>query len=119
MKIVIPTDGRQGLGEKIAKHFGRCNTYTFVDENGKILEIIDNTSRHMKGAGLPPELIKKHGVDILLCHELGPRALTLCKELGIEIYCDVAQTVGGIFEKWKNDKLKKATAEDVCEEHKK
>jgi predicted Fe-Mo cluster-binding NifX family protein len=81
MKIVIPTDDKKGLGDKIAEHFGRCNTYTFLDENGKVLEIIDNTSEHMGGVGLPPELMKKHNANILLCRGLGPRALNLCREI--------------------------------------
>jgi predicted Fe-Mo cluster-binding NifX family protein len=119
MKIVVPTDGRGGLSEKVAEHFGRCLTYTFLDENGKILEIIDNTSEHMGGQGLPPELMKKHEANVLLCHDLGPRALNLCTELGIEIYCSQAETVREIFKEWKDNKLKKASSQDVCEEHKK
>ncbi len=119
MKIVIPTDGRQGLGEKVADHFGRCHTYTFLDGNGKLLEIIKNTSEHMGGKDLPPELMKEHGADVLLCHDLGPRALNLCAEFGIEVYCGQAQTVGDFFALWKNNKLKKASLKDVCAEHKK
>ncbi len=118
MKIVIPTDKKNGLDNKVAQHFGRCNTYTFLDKNGKVLEIIDNTSEHMGGQGLPPELMKKNGANVLLCKDLGPRALDLCGEFGIEIYCGEANTVVEIFEKWKNNKLKKASFEDVCEQHK-
>jgi predicted Fe-Mo cluster-binding NifX family protein len=118
MKIVIPTDGKEGLDDKIAEHFGRCNTYTFLDENGKILEIIDNTSEHMGGVGLPPELMKKHSANVLLCRGLGPRALNLCREFNIEVYVQPAETVKEIFEMWKNNKLQKASSEDVCEEHK-
>jgi predicted Fe-Mo cluster-binding NifX family protein len=118
MKIVIPTEGKIGLGDKIAEHFGRCNTYTFLDENGKVLEIIDNTSEHMGGQGLPPELMKKHGANVLLCRDLGPRALNLCEEFGIEVYTALAETAGDIFEMWRDGKLKKAGAGDVCEQHK-
>ena len=118
MKIVIPTNNKKGLNDKIADHFGRCLTYTFIDEKGNLLEVIGNTSEHMGGVGLPPELMKKHGADILLCKDLGPRALNLCQELGIEVYVCQAETVKEIFEMWKNNKIKKAGAEDVCEEHK-
>jgi len=118
MKIVIPTNNKKGLNDKIADHFGRCLTYTFIDEKGNLLEVIGNTSEHMGGVGLPPELMKKHGADILLCKDLGPRALNLCRELGIEVYVCQAKTVKEIFEMWKNNKIKKAGAEDVCEEHK-
>ncbi len=117
MKIVIPTEDKKGLVGVVAEHFGRCNTYTFLDEGGKILEIINNTSEHMGGLGLPPELMKKHGANILLCRGLGPRALELCKQLGIDVYVCQAKTVKEIFEIWRSKRIKKANFEDVCEEH--
>ena len=118
MKIVIPTDNPKGLNADVAEHFGRCNAYTFIDENGKIIEIIKNTSEHMGGSGLPPELMKKHGAEILLCKGLGPRALDLCKQFGIDVYVYQTKTVKEIFNLWKNKKIKKASSDDVCEEHK-
>ncbi|MCK4591833.1 NifB/NifX family molybdenum-iron cluster-binding protein [Candidatus Parcubacteria bacterium] len=118
MKIAIPTNGRKGLSDAVAEHFGRCNTYTFLDEDGNIIEIIANTSEHMGGTGLPPEFMKKHGANILLCKELGIRALNLCKQLEIDVYVYQTETVKEIFEMWKNNKIKKANLNDVCEEHK-
>ena len=118
-KIVIPTNDEKGLKSKLAEHFGRCNTYTFLDENGKVIEIIKNTSEHMGGSGLPPELMKKHGANVLLCKDLGPRALNLCWELSIEVYVHPAESVKEIFDLWKNNKLKKAGSNVVCEEHRK
>ena len=118
MKIVIPTDNKKGMEDSVALHFGRCRTYTFLDENGKVLEIVDNTSEHMGGKGLPPEIMKKHGADILLCRDLGPRALQLCSEFGIKVYTCNAETVKEIFRLWQKKKLKKAGENDVCESHK-
>lgn len=114
---MIPTEGKKGLEDNIAEHFGRCNTYTFIDEKGKVIEIIGNTSEHMGGIELPPKLMKKHGADVLLCRGLGPRALNLCKQLKIDVYVYQSETVKEIFDLWKNKKLKKANFEDVCEEH--
>jgi len=121
MKIIIPTDDKKGLDGKIAKHFGRCLTYTFLNEKGKVTEIIDNTSEHMGGAGLPPELMKKHGADILLCQDLGLRAIALCQKLKIKVYYikkEQANTVKEAFQLWQKNKLKKASAEDACQKHK-
>lgn len=119
MKIVIPTDNKKGLKDTVADHFGRCLTYTFLNEKGEVIEIINNTSEHnMGGEGLPPELMKKYGADILLCKDLGPRALDLCNQLGIDVYVNKAETVKEIFEMWKSNKIKKAGIEDICEEHK-
>ena len=118
MRIVIPTNNKKGLNDEVAQHFGRCKTYTFLDEEGEVLEIVDNTSEHMGGVGLPPELMKKYDANILLCKDLGPRALNLSGELGIEVYTSQAETVENIFKAWKNNKLKKAGVEDACEQHK-
>ena len=118
MKIVIPTDGKKGLDDQIAEHFGRCLTYTFLNEKGEVVEIIDNTSEHMGGIGLPPELMKKYGADILLCKGLGSRAIDLCQEVGIDVYVHQSETVKDIFELWLDNKLKKAGTEDACEQHK-
>ena len=114
MKIVIPTDDKKGLDSAVAEHFGRCNTYTFLDENGDVVEIIDNISEHAGGTGLPPELMKKHGADILLCKGLGLKALNLCGQFGIDVYVCPLETVKEIFEMWKNNKIKKADTGDVC-----
>jgi len=115
MKIVIPTNNKKGLKDEIADHFGRCKTYTFLNEKGEVLEIIENTSEHNGGQGLPPELMKKHGADILLCKGLGSRALNLCKEFNIDVFVYQAKTVKDIFELWKNNKLKPADNEDACQ----
>jgi predicted Fe-Mo cluster-binding NifX family protein len=117
MKIVVPTNGRKGREDTVAEHFGRCKTYTFLDGKGEVIEIIENTSEHMGGVGLPPELMKNHGADVLLCQGLGPRALDLCRQLEITVYVCRTKTVREIFDLWKNRKLKQAELLDVCEEH--
>ena len=115
MILVIPTNDRKGLESEVAEHFGRCKTYTFLDESEKLIKIVDNTSEHMGGVGLPPELMKKHGADILLCKGLGTRALNLCKQLGIEVYIGNAETVKDVFNLWKGNKIKKAELGDACQ----
>lgn len=117
MRIAVPTDGEGGLNCLVAVHFGRCPTYTFLDGDGSLVEVVANTSEHMGGSGMPPELLKKHGADALLCRDLGPRALAMCGELGIGVYLCGAETVKGMFEAWKRGKAKKAGSGDVCGEH--
>lgn len=118
MKIVIPTNDKNGLEALIAEHFGRCFTYTFLNERGEIIKIINNTSEHMGGLGSPPELMKKHKADVLLCRDIGPKAINLCKELKIDVYVCSANMVKDIFKLWQNNKIKKAGTEDACKQHK-
>lgn len=118
MKIVIPTNDVRGLDDVVADHFGRCQTYTFLDEKGEVMEIIKNTSEHMGGTSLPPELMKQHGATVLLCKDLGPKALDLCNQLNILVYIHRAETVGEIYKLWKGKKLSMASTQDVCQQHK-
>ncbi len=119
MKIAIPIDNKKGMNSLLAEHFGRCPNYIFLDENGNIIEIVENISRHMGGQGLPPELIKKQGAEILLCKGIGPNAIDLFKRYDIDVYVFHVKTVQEAFDLWKNKKTKKADIEDACEEHKK
>jgi predicted Fe-Mo cluster-binding NifX family protein len=115
IKIVIPTNDKNGLESLVAEHFGRCQTYTFLNEKGEILEIISNTSEHGGGHGLPPELMKKNQVNILLCKGLGLKALNLCQDLGIEVFISQAKKVKDIFQLWKDQKLKSAQLNEACQ----
>ncbi|OYT56873.1 MAG: dinitrogenase iron-molybdenum cofactor biosynthesis protein [Candidatus Aenigmatarchaeota archaeon] len=118
MRIAIPINEDKGLNSDVAYHFGRCQSYLVLDENGKVVETLDNESAHMGGTGLPPEFLKKHDIDILLCQGIGPNAVELCQRLGIAVYTSQAKTVKEIFDLWKSGKLEKATREDSCNEHK-
>ena len=117
MRIAIPTDGRKGMDDTVSQHFGRCLTYTFLDEEGELLEIIENSGEHRGGTVKPPHLLKEHEADVLLCRGLGPRAIRLFDGFGIEVYVCQAQTVKEIFHLWKEKKLSPASENDACREH--
>jgi predicted Fe-Mo cluster-binding NifX family protein len=117
MKIAIPTNGQKGLEEFVAEHFGRCQTYTILNETGHLLAIINNTSSHMGGKGLPPELLKENHINILLCRGIGSKALLLCKKFSIDTYVVPGSTVKELYHKWKSESSLKATLNDTCKEH--
>jgi len=110
MRIVIPTND----GFNVAEHFGRCKKYVLLDDSGKVLEEFDNSTEHMGGSGLPPELMKAHGADVLLCKALGLRALKLCESLGIKVFTSEGSSIKELFNLWKKGEL---TSADACEEH--
>ena len=113
MKIAIPTEDKKGLDDRVAEHFGRCKTFTFLDEEGRVVEIIDNVSSHTFGSKLPRERRIGKVVNVVLCKALGQRAFNLCKKLGIEVYVGKAETVREMFNLWKSGKLDK-NFRNVC-----
>ncbi len=117
MRIAIPTDSEKGIDDTVCQHFGRCRTFTFIDEEGTVLEIIENKSEHFGGIGKPPTLLKEHKADILLCRGLGPRAVQMFEGFGIKVYVCQAETVKDMLQLWKEDKATPASAENACKEH--
>ena len=116
MKIAFPTNGKD-LEAEMFLHFGRCNNYLIYDTENKSFEIIKNTSEHMGGKGLPPELIKKNGANIMIVADLGKRALQLFSKLDIEVYCKAEGEIQDVLDKFHQGKLEKANKDIICQVH--
>ncbi|MGM0440603.1 MAG: NifB/NifX family molybdenum-iron cluster-binding protein [Chlamydiota bacterium] len=116
MKVAVPSEGRKGLEEKVAEHFGRCAAYTILDGEGEVLDIIDNISSHQGGSGLPPELLKSHNVDHLLCRGIGTKALQMCQNFGIKVYVADSSNVEELVKNWLDHQLPLASLNDTCKE---
>lgn len=118
MKIAVPTLGKKGLDEEVSQHFGRASTYTIVNTEANDVKVIDNTSEHMGGQGYPPDIMQKEGVEVMLCSGLGPKAITMFENFGIEVFVGVSGNVKDAIAMWKEGKLHKATDANACREHK-
>ena len=117
MKIGIPSMGEGGLEDQLSQHFGRAPTYTIFDTETKEVDVIQNTSDHMGGVGVPPELLSKAGVDIMLCSGLGGKAVRLFEGFGISVFVNAQGTVRDAISAWESGELAEATQEGSCQEH--
>lgn len=114
MKIAIPTDDKN----LVANHFGRCLVYLCFDENGNELDEIKNTSEHMGGVGMPPDLLKQNNVDVLLCKDLGPNAINMCKKNCIKVYkMPEAEQIKDLYQLWQSGQLTEVSDDQGCESH--
>jgi len=52
-KICVPTAGRGGREDAVGEHFGRVPSYTIFDTETQQVNVVDNTSEHAGGSGLP------------------------------------------------------------------
>ena len=119
MRVAFPTYGDRGLEDEICSHFGRAPTFTIVDlEAGNVrVRVIPNTSEHMGGIGLPPELLAKEGVSVLVCSNLGPRAVQMFQSFGIKVYIGAFGKVKDALEAWQKGLLQEASEFTACPEH--
>ena len=116
-KVCVPTATHGGLDDLVGEHFGRVPTYTIYDSDTGTVEIVDNTSEHAGGSGLPGEILSGLGIDVLLCSGLGRRAVGILTGNGIEVCVGVSGTAGEAIEAWKKGNLSKASEGDACEKH--
>lgn len=117
MRVGIPTMGDSGLEESVSGHFGRAPTFTIIDTESEEVEVQPNTSEHAGGSGKPPTIMEENDVEVMLCSNLGPRAINMFEQLGIEVYIGAQGTVEETLERWENDQLEEATRKEACEEH--
>jgi len=117
MKVCIPTTGEGGIDDLIGQHFGRVPSYTVVDLDTNEVNVIPNTSEHMGGVGLPPESISKTGTHIMLCSGLGPKAVHMFEQYGIDVFVGAQGTVSDVIKAWQQGELTEATDENACKEH--
>ena len=117
MLVSIPVMDRSGLASPVGAHFGKVPSYAIFDtENGQ-LNFLENTSEHLGGVGMPPELLSKAGVNIVLCSGLGPKAVDMLTSLGIQVHVGAKGTVKDTIDAWKAGKLPKANMDNACKEH--
>ncbi len=116
-RLCIPTEGSGGPDARVGEHFGRVPTFTLVDSETGAIEVLDNTSEHMGGAGLPAELLARAGVDVVLCSGLGRRAIHLLSDAGVSVCTGMTGTVAEVVAAWKGGDLPKAGESDACTRH--
>lgn len=116
-RICIPTEGRGGLNDCVGEHFGRVPTYTIFNTETQAVEVIDNTSEHAGGSGLPADILADLGIDVLLCKGAGRRALDILSGKGIEVCVGVEGTAEQAVNTWISGALAGATGDDACQQH--
>lgn len=116
-QLCIPTEGGGGLDARVGEHFGRVPTFTLVDSDTNAVEILENTSEHMGGVGLPGDLLARAGVDVVLCSGLGRRAIRLLSDAGVSVCTGMTGTVAEVVAAWREGNLAEAGESDACTRH--
>ncbi len=108
-KIAIATENSQ-----VSAHFGRCQSYTIFDVEGKEItgkNVVD-TPGHQPGM-LPPFLNEK-GVNYVVAGGMGPRAQNLFKGMNIEPIIGVSGKVEDVIRDFLNGTLERG--DSLCDQ---
>lgn len=114
MRVTVPTTGYDGLGEEVNDHIGNAPTWTIVDTETREVRVVENTSNHRGGVGMPPEVIARAGTDVVLCWTLGQRAIDLFRGFGIKVHVGAEGTVAEAIGAWEAGLLPEADEHTDC-----
>lgn len=116
--ICIPSVDDRGLDSVISGHFGKTPYFTLLKtENNEIknVNIVKSRGKHSGGSKTPAEIIIDSNADVLICGNLGPKAVLMLRNNGINIFSGASGTVKDAYDMWKSGKLA-LTYESSCNE---
>lgn len=116
-KYALPIENNLQMRSIIANHFGHAPAFAVVNDDKELIKIIYNTSVHFGGKIQSPELLKNQKIDVLLCKALGPNAIKLFEQFGIQVFIGAKKSVSKTIDLFHSGKLTMATNENACKAH--
>lgn len=109
MIICLTTQGRD-LSASMDPSFGRTRFFVFIDEEGVVLDIVENEpSAH--GAGVQAaQIVADHKAQVLITAHVGPNAYDGLAAAGVEIYTGAAGTAREALEAYRAGELQHTVA---------
>jgi len=106
--ICVPTLDEGGLLSEVSIHFGKSPYFTLIElEKGEIKEInvTKSTGRHRSGSKTPAEIIIGSRANVLICGNLGPKAISMLRNSEIEVFSGASGKVKDVIKEWKRGML--------------
>lgn len=107
--VAVATDGDQ-----VAVHFGRCQLYTLAEVNEgavKQQEVLTNPGHT---PGFLPNYLAEHGVQCIIAGGMGPRAIGLFNEKGIDVMIGVQGSVAEVLRSYAEGTLTSDPSVSLC-----
>jgi len=107
--ICLTTQGRD-LESQMDPSFGRSRYFVFIDEDERVLEVIENQPA-AHGAGVQAaQIVSEHGAGVLITASVGPNAYGGLQAAGIKIYTGAKGTARDALAAYRDGTLIHTTA---------
>lgn len=116
-RIAIAVMDDLGLEGEVSMHFGRCPHYTFVEvEGGEVSSsrVVQNPYYEAHVPGAVPTFIQEQGADVMIAGGMGPRAIGMFEEFGIEVVTGGVGSTQNVLNAYLSGEL---TGTQPCAEH--
>ena len=108
MKIAVPVSEKNEAAI-MAKRFGRASYYLIYNDQNDEIVFEENPAVNARGgAGIQAvEFLISKGINTVIVPEVGPNAERVLRTADIDIFQGLDLSSKELFEKWKNNELKK------------
>lgn len=103
VRIAVASDDNRGLEGAVSAHFGRCPAYTMAEVHGDEIvshQVVANPHFEQHVPGAVPEFLAGIGANVVLAGGMGPRAISMFQNLGIEVATGVSGSVADALSAW-------------------
>jgi predicted Fe-Mo cluster-binding NifX family protein len=100
-RIAIASEDDRGLDGQVSQHFGRCPFYTVVDvSDGAVGAVRVTANPHYEAhrPGVVPHFVQGLGAHVIVAGGMGPRAIALFNDFGIEVATGAIGRTGAVLE---------------------
>jgi len=110
MRIAVSSEGK-GLESQVSKVFARSPYFLIAEAKDQKIgktEVVENKGLdQMRGAGITvAKLMAEKDVEVVVTGNVGPRALEILRQFGIEVYLGEGK-IEGVLQKFLAGKLQK------------
>ncbi len=116
--ICVPTLDQRGLLADISLHFGKTPYFTLIKfDDGEIkdVDVVETFGKHKGGSKTPAEIILDSDADVLICGNLGRKAVYMLRDSEITVFSGASGTVKETLREWRKGNLNIAD-ENSCDE---
>ncbi len=107
--IAIAAEDNQGLAGEVSLHFGRCPYYVLVETEAEKCLNARVTANPFFGNHMPgqmPKFIHDIGANVILAGGMGPRAVQMFGQFGIEVATGAVGRVARVLHAYLKGDLK-------------
>ena len=107
--LAVAAEDELGLDGRVAGHFGRCPAYVVVNTVGDQIQdarVVRNPHFHHHEPGQVPQFVRSLEVDAILAGGMGPRAVDMFSQFGIEVATGIEGTVREAVGEFLSGRLK-------------
>jgi len=112
MNIGVAVNKKSGLKDKIAEHFGQAKYFLIYDTEVKKF-VVEFNPEYLKKPELPPDLLNRRNVNVVIAFSLGIKAYEKFKKYNIKMYKATEKSILENINDLINNNLRKLSGEDL------